>query len=482
MNMVMFDLQAAVMAASAGGGIPVIPNTDGSGEGISFSEVLAAQAGNTAAGGVQVNSESTVPDEGYVVPEEYLPADVPAAFKDVLSLIEEKMDSTMQKGMKMLFNTMMKAVQGSFGGSQEKKIDLFSIFYDGSASLMGEDEDMFLLCGALMSNVANAIANEQEKGTDEDEILEALKETLKRMYGTEDVEDEDDEDEDKIPVDILAALIHSPMSGEELEEFAVTDKSDIVENVKELFAYPKQFFTENDPEKAEKMESLLAEYKPAEKEIPLERHEAIQMSFSGVKVNNASEQIETISGVSESEAAGSAVMPQFVQTVNEVPEFDEEEFDVYTYEPIEDQITETISDKLFDITDENGTEELIMVLKPENLGQVAIRLVKENGAVSVTLSAQHPEVGRMMSERAAELNSSLESRDVDVKSVEVVNPSNAAAQMGLDFTNQGFSRRQEYSSEGNRSSYRGIQAISETDETEETEDIKIREAKLWAQA
>ena len=89
----------------------------------------------------------------------------------------------------------------------------------------------------------------------------------------------------------------------------------------------------------------------------------------------------------------------------------------------------------------------------------------------------------MMAERAAELSSSIESNDVEVKSVEVVNPGSAAAQMGLDFTNQGFSRRQEYSSEGNRSSYRGIQAIGEADEIEETENnIMIREAKLWTQA
>ena len=466
MDMITFDLQTAALAA-AGSGIPVIPDTDS--DGISFSDVLAAQAENTAVGAISADPEYTAPEDGYVVPKEYLPE----SFKGVLSQFEN-LDSAVQKGMRMLFNTMMKSVQDSFGG-QGKKTDMFSVFFDGSSSFMSEDDDTFLLWGVLLENVASAIAQEQEKGTDEDEIIEALKETLQRMYGTEDVDEE--EDEDKIPVDILAALIHSPMSEDEMEEFVIQDKTAIIENVKEIFSYPKQFISETDPEKAEKMEDLLAEYKSAEKEVQDESHEAVKMSFSGVKINDAAEQIDTITGASET--AASAVMPQFIQTTNEVPE--DQFFDVQV--PAEDQILETVSERLSELTDDNGTEELVMVLKPEHLGQVAIKLVKENGAVSVTLSAQHAEVGRMIAERAAELSSGLESRDIEVKNVEVVNPSNAAAQMGLDFTNQGFSRRQEYSSEGNRSSYRGIQAIGEADEIEMTEEnIMIREAKLWTQA
>ena len=464
MDMVMFDLQTAALAA-AGSGIPAIPESGY--DGMSFSEVLASQTGSTVEA-VSADSENTVPEDGYVVPKEYLPE----SFKSIFSQLEN-LDSAVQKGMRMLFNTMMKSVQDSFGG-QGKKTDMFSVFFDGSSLFMGEDDDTFLLWGVLLDNIAGAIAQEQEKGTDEDEIIEALKETLKRMYGTEDVDEEEDEDEDKIPVDILAALIHSPMTEKEMEEFEVQDKTAIVENVKELFSYPKQFISDTDPEKAEKMEDLLAEYKSAEKDVS-ESHEAIQMSFSGVKINNASEQIDTITGASET--AASAVMPQFIQTANEVPE--DQFLDVHT--SVENQVLETVSERAFELSD-NSTEELVMILKPEHLGQVAIKLVKENGAVSVTLSAQHAEVGRMMAERVAELSGSLESRNIEVKNVEVVNPSNAAAQMGLDFTNQGFSRRQEYSSEGNRSSYRGIQSVTEADETEETENIMIREAKLWTQA
>lgn len=130
-----------------------------------------------------------------------------------------------------------------------------------------------------------------------------------------------------------------------------------------------------------------------------------------------------------------------------------------------------------------------MVLKPENLGQVAIKLVKENGAVSVLLSAQYEEVGKLMAERAAHLGSSLQNKDVQVKDINVVDPSNAAEQMGLDFTNQGFSFMRNFggsfSDSDGRGSYRadGIDGIEETDMVDMTENIEIiREARLWTTA
>lgn len=488
MDMVMFDLQTAAIAAAgnAASGIPAISDADG--EGRSFSEVLAAQTTeNAAAKEVPADAEeNAVPDEGYVIPEEYLPKNIPVAFGDIFGQLE-KADFGMQKGMKMLLDTVIKAVQGPNDGKQ-RKTDLFSMFYDNSSSLFGEDEDMFLLCGEFMSQISTVVSLEQEADSEEDDIIAGLAEILKRMSAPKKNKDEEEEEDEKAAADILAALISPPVTESGSEEYVFEDKAELVETVKEILSYPKQAVAEAAPEKAEKMEKLYADYKAATPEKASEeseyRPEPIRMSFSGVKINNAAEQIETITGASET-AASAMQMPQFIQTVNEVPEMPEEEFPQTEISvPVEDQVIETVSERLFELTDD-GTEELVMVLKPEHLGQVAIRLVKENGAVSVTLSAQHAEVGRMMAERAAELSSGLESKDVEVKSVEVVNPSNAAAQMGLDFTNQGFSRRQEYSSEGNRSSYRGIQSVTEADETDgmaETENIMIREAKLWTQA
>ena len=482
MDMVMFDLQTAALAA-AGSGIPAVPKTDG--DGASFSEVLAAQTENTSSTEIPADTaENALPEDGYVIPEEYLPKNVPAAFADIFGQLE-KADYGMQKGLKMLLDTVIRAIQGPNDGKQ-RKTDLFSMFYDNSSSLFGDDEDMFLLCGGFMDQISTVVSLEQEADSDEDDIIAGLAEILKRMSvpKKEKAEEtgEDDEDSKNAAVDILAALIPPPPTEEDLDSYVLEDKTGIIENIKEVFSYPKQAVAETAPEKVQKMENLYADYKAAVSEKasdePVFSHEPIRMSFSGVKINDAAEQIETITGA---ETAAAMQMPQFIQTAGELPDIPQEEFPE-TQLNVERQVLDTISERLFELSDDNGTEELVMVLKPEHLGQVAIKLVKENGSLSVTLSAQHAEVGRMMAERAAELSSNLESKDIEVKNIEVVNPGNAAAQMGLDFTNQGFSRRQEYSSEGNRGSYRGIQSIAETDEIEETENIMIREGKLWTQA
>lgn len=124
-----------------------------------------------------------------------------------------------------------------------------------------------------------------------------------------------------------------------------------------------------------------------------------------------------------------------------------------------------------------------MVLKPENLGQVAVKLIKENGAVSVLLSAQYDEVGKLMAERASNLGGSLQSRDINVKDVNVVDPSNAAEQMGLTFTSQGFSFARNFgggfSDTNGGGSYRadGVNGVDGEDTTENIEIIK--EARSW---
>ena len=94
-----------------------------------------------------------------------------------------------------------------------------------------------------------------------------------------------------------------------------------------------------------------------------------------------------------------------------------------------------------------------------------------------------------MAERAANLGSSLQSKDVQVKDINVVDPSNAAEHMGLNFTNQGFSFARNFgggfSDSDGSGSYRtdGIDGIEETDVVDMTENIEIiREARLWTTA
>ena len=156
---------------------------------------------------------------------------------------------------------------------------------------------------------------------------------------------------------------------------------------------------------------------------------------------------------------------------------------------VTEQITEPIVTKLFDTSDNALVKELTIVLNPENLGEIAVKLISEgNGTVSVVLAAQNPEIGKAMSQNASILAESLSKQNVEVSTVNVVNPSEAGHYMGLDFTNQGFNRRNDNdgnNSQGSRND--GINAIdgvgSDMVSTDELRAQKLlKEAKLWATA
>lgn len=466
-------------AAGAAGGDPMAV----AGDGASFSEILsqasdAAQAdevvGQSAASGEDagtgdvVQKEDTVTDEdGFV----YVPR-TPA--EDIMKLIEN-MDDGIKKGMRLLLDTMIKALMGD--SSKDKKTDLFSMFYGGSGDGLFDD-DTFLLGTELMYQFGNAMDLGFE---DMDDVTDLLDRLLNGIYG----KDDDDETDENTAADILAAMLSPDTQEEIVMMFESEQELAPAEISAKLFRLPKEIVVEMKPEDVPKMEKLYEdfkaefEFKPAEKEdTGIDIRNLMGADRSALKLNDAADQIRSIGG-------DTAVQAELAAAVhNVVPEGNTEvtvtEIDIATARSVENQIVERISEKLFDMKGDNETEELVMVLKPENLGQVAVKLVKENGALSVVLSAQYSEVGKLMADRAAALSDSLSNRNVEVKDIEVVDPGSAAEQMGLNFTNQGFSfgRGQEYSSDEEKNSYSGIDEIDEITETEPEIRI-IREAGSW---
>ncbi len=496
MNTAIADIQAAVMAASIGGG-NFMQNADVTAEGVSFSNVLAAQKDivNAAAGNVTANAaaDAAAPEE-IVLPAETVTVQM-TSFEDIAKWLENA-DDGMLKGLKMLLETVISAMNGSSDG-KERKTDLFAVIFDGSSSLADEDENMFLIGSEFMSQIGNVISAETVKDTaDEQEgILVQFDKILKKLSGIKPAANDDDEDEITLgAADIIAAMMSVP--AEVAEEYVLSDKPEAVEAAAEAMSCPKEIFAEERPEAVPEMEKLYADYtaeicEDVPAEVTLNSPQTVKMTFVSVKINNASDQIRSISGnvtEEDQQPAVNITAENIVPTAEvryvpednaEIPEAEE----IFPEAPsVRTQVIENIAEKAFDIKSENGTEELVMVLRPERLGQVAVKLIKENGAVSVLLSAQHPEVGRMMAEKAAELSGSLSDRNIEVKSVEVVEPSNAAEQMGLNFTGQGFERQHEYASGGNNTNYGGTVSADETEIPEETEDISIREAKLWTTA
>ncbi len=472
MNTVMFDLQAAVMAVSASGGnnaLTEIPE-----DGSSFSEVLAAQKELVTEGAVNQAAENGEVDTD--MPEE----EVNQEFSEVLNAIEN-LDEGVKKALMKLLQTVLKAFRGA-DDDKERATDLFAIFSDGSSGIAEEeiDEDMLLGC-ELLSQTGLMIEAELTNGKDADEIVAELEDVIVEILGK-------DADE-TTAAEIMASMLNIPV-----EQLDVSDKDTKVEAIKEaveLLTAPKQAVFEVKPEDVPKMEQLYADIKGIDVKMNNEFSEMLRVNFTAVKINNASEQIAAIGSdytdevISETvipEAAAAGVQQQIItpeNTVSEAPVISGS-----TAESIQVQVTEVVTEKLMSFEGDNGTEELTMILKPESLGEIAVKIVKENGAVTVLLSAQYEEVGKAMADRAALLGSSLQNQNYNVKDIQIVAAGNAAEQMGLDFTNQGFGFMQNRSNnQESNSRYNGIEAVDGIEETEAvTGTSKLKEAKLWTTA
>ncbi|MBQ8786237.1 MAG: flagellar hook-length control protein FliK [Oscillospiraceae bacterium] len=485
MNTVMFDLQAAVMAASASSGnssLTEIPE-----DGNSFSDVLAAQKELVTEGAV-VNQAA----ENGEIDAEMTEGEMNKEFSEVLNAIEN-LDEGVKKALMKLLETVLKAFRGA-DDDKERATDLFAIFSDGSAGVAEDEEEDMLLSCELLSQTGLMIEAELSDGKEADEIIAELEDVIVEILGK-------DADE-TTAAEIMASMLNIPV--EQLTDADEDIKTEAIKGAAEILTAPKAAVFEVNPEDIPKMEQLYADIKDMSVKMNSEIPEMFRLSFTSVKINNASEQVaaigneNTVEVVSEKtvsekivseDTISDKIVPEAVTANVQQPVITAENtiaeklvITETTAESIQVQVTEVITEKLMSFEGDNGTEELTMILKPENLGEVAVKIVKENGAVTVLLSAQYEEVGKAMADRAALLGSSLQNQNYNVKDIQIVAASNAAEQMGLDFTNQGFGFSRESSREQN-SSYRAVSGIGEIEETDIVEETaKLKEAKLWTTA
>jgi flagellar hook-length control protein FliK len=82
---------------------------------------------------------------------------------------------------------------------------------------------------------------------------------------------------------------------------------------------------------------------------------------------------------------------------------------------------------------------MTVVLKPRELGEVAVKIVTEGGAVSVTLSAANPETAKILDRNTALLTSQLQDGGVNIRDILTIAPSSASEDMGLNFEGGEFS-------------------------------------------
>lgn len=205
---------------------------------------------------------------------------------------------------------------------------------------------------------------------------------------------------------------------------------------------------------------------------------------TAIRINNVSEQIKDI------RPSGNDDLPEENVLLDRADvQADIQPTQVYKElsEIVSRQVSQQIIEKLSDNRISDAVKELTVVLKPEGLGEVAVKLVTDGNTVSVVLSASNAEIGRAMSENASALTASLAKQNVEISSVNVVNPSEASSYMGLDFTNQGFNRKGDESDRGSenggRNSSGGIDKVGDISSADDVRALKLlKEAKLWLTA
>lgn len=533
-NTVLFNLQAAAMAAAANSSNQAsqkLPNGEDIPEGMNFSDILASQNVQNAQMNTAENVEGTgVPAENEENPDvEEMDKGI---FSDALKLIENA-DDGVKKALELLLKTVLNALRGSSDG-EERKTDMFMILTDGSAGFSDEDDmsgDM-LLGAEIMNRLGIMLDSEVEKETDPDLLLGELEKIVEQILG---VGDEDTDE--NTAADALAALLN--IAPEDVENFAFEDgsvKTEAVGNAAEAMKAPVKALEAEAPEKLSEAEKLYSEF-AAEvvsktEDVP---NTVSRTGFSALKINNASEQVNNIgrklysepeteeipvqalsedhSGIGENSdankdsgsegrsdgevrtaaeiAAGASAENQTTVFVRDeiAAESTETKLSADTAFSVENQVKDVVTDEIAEFGDKDGVRELVLILRPRELGQIAVKLVKDANTVSVIMSAQYEEVGKLMTQRAAYLGESLAGKDYSVKDVQVVEPGNAAEQMGLNFTDHGFSFAQNQggsnAADGGRG-YRENDGYGEIDGIEEIGadhgDIRFREAKLWTTA
>lgn len=531
-NTVMFDLQAAAMAAAASESIGGMNGAEDIPEGgVSFSDMLsqAAQAGAAADQAVTDAANGTA--EGGMTSEAENPDGIGGIFRGAIKLIDNS-DDGVKKALQLLLKTVLNAMKGPDDG-KERKTDLFMLLSDTGAGLEDSGDDL-LLGAEIMEHISFIIEAQTDVKTEADSILAGIEEIVSRIFGSK----KDDPDENTA-AEALAAMLN--IQPEEIESYvfeAQDVKAEAVTNAAEAFKAPMEAVREKMPEKVSEAEKLYSEFEaavsvkteaPEEKEAP-----AVSVSFAALRINNAAEQVDAISvrTAAENPAAESAdnavnqtetspvrteaaVRAESAETNepesgkaedsaqaadlgiaalnagSETVEIRETVSDTETVSvprtavQVERQVAERLEDEIAGFGDKDGVKELVLILRPKELGEVAVRLVKENGAVSVMLSAQYEEIGKLMAERAAYLGSSLSNQDYEVKDIQVVEPGNAAEQMGLNFTDRGFSfagnnQRQEQNYRGENDGYGEIDEANEIDAG--YGGIRLKEARLWTTA
>ncbi len=487
--------------AGLGGMTDVISDTVSENPDVSFGEILgmtAAPSEEQTESGSEILAEEPVTEEkkSFSVLVNELAADIAKADDSVIDAAV-KLLQAVGKAVEKLFGTGTDALNGSISDMDSKQDgDTVTVFTVMLKMITADTEEEVISeetvgVDSLLAELSEVIKAGLEEKTDPVSLAEKIRELLTS-----------DDDETTALADavtaVLCALSGTDIYAEEFEpseavagvtETALDKLGGITDILsREISSYEKAELILETAKNGTAAESTVkfADYigtegKGAVTELTVSVNRPISL-----RINDASAQVEAIRPVKqENTAAAQTPAENFVYTVQTSGAESTEETVTEVYKELGEIVNVQIAENIAEEIPESGVKELTVVLKPESLGEVAVKLTAdENGTVSIILAASNPEVGKALSENAAVLAESVSKQNVQVSRVNVVPPSEASSYMDLNFTDQGFNRRnggeQTFGGSGSRTDDSAVQGINAADEIRAQKLLK--EAKLWLTA
>ncbi|MGN0607719.1 MAG: flagellar hook-length control protein FliK [Oscillospiraceae bacterium] len=494
--------------AGLGGMTDVISDTVSESPDVSFGEILgmtAAPSEEQTDSSTEILAEEPVTEEkkSFSVLVNELAEDIAKADDSVIDAAV-KLLQAVGKAVEKLFGTGTEALDGSIAGTDsEQDGDTVTVFTVMLKMITADTEEEVISeetvgLDALLAELSDVIKAGLEEKTDPVSLAEKIRELLTS-----------DDDETTALADAVTAVLCA-LSGTDIyaEEFepseavngvteTALDKLGSITDIlsREISSYEKAALILETAKSGTAAESTVkfADYIGTESKSVIPELAVSVNRHASLRINDASAQIEAIRPVKQESTAAvqtsethiqtAAAFAYQVQTSAGADISEETVAEVYKElgEIVNVQIAENIAEEI----PESGVKELTVVLKPESLGEVAVKLTAdENGTVSIILAASNPEVGKALSENAAALAESVSKQNVQVSSVNVVQPSEASSYMNLNFTDQGFNRRnggeQTFGGSGGRTDDSAVQSINAADEIRAQKLLK--EAKLWLTA
>jgi hypothetical protein len=365
----------------------------------------------------------------------------------------------------------------------------------------------------VLTDIADTVKAGLEEKKDAKAIVSEVRKALPKVSDDDDDDDDDDDSLEDIMMEILFTLSDVDTTAEDFDavtaeesitEDALTALADITDTLSREIS-PREMAEQilsrvKGENTSEEGEVKFADY-TVKNDPTMDFASAMNAMHrlradSTARINDASAQIDAMKPKIQTDededvpfGADLSSLASRVQGDTDIRFDDEEAEDVtQVYKELGEIASRQITDEISESIPENGVKELTVVLKPESLGEVAVKLTSdENGVVSMVLAASDPAVGRALNENALALSESLAKQNITVSDVNVINPAEASSYMNLDFTNQGFNRKNDGQDESSGSSYgRNNYVDGISSETGAVDNVRaqrlLKEAKLWLTA